>query len=386
MYQYIHVNSYSAQASKKGKSTSTAKTISGEADRDKAYTKHIPQDQVREPTVIYGVSAGEAAKLAESRGAENKVRKDGHILLAGVISVPSDFQRWDEYKQDCVKHLRDSYGDRLKGVVEHTDEEHPHIHFYCVPEKGERFDVLHDGERARNLARAERQPTGTQNEVYKQAMKDFQVDFYEKVSKRYGLSKDGPKRERKPRAVYLAERDAAKYTDIAVDKCKDMLKSAQEQSQTELKAAQKQAQAQLKAAREAGLKQGLNSFAEENKGLINKVTTLSRCVGLNGARELKKMRSELSTLRDESQKKMEAADVQNFEKELQRDDAFQKRLDSKDKQLSLKDKEIQKLLADLSRSEKLAQERGVSLNKVTSELEKWRPRQREIDHEIGMGR
>jgi hypothetical protein len=33
-------------------------------------------------------------------------------------------------------------------VVEHTDEENPHLHFYIVPKIGQKLDELHDGKKA----------------------------------------------------------------------------------------------------------------------------------------------------------------------------------------------------------------------------------------------
>lgn len=371
MYQFIHVNSYSAQASKKSQSTATAKTIAGEADRDKAYTKHIPEDQVKEPTVIYGMAAGDAAKLAEERGKENKVRKDGHILLAGVISVPSDFQRWDEYKRDCVKYLKDTYGDRLAGVVEHTDEDHPHIHFYCVPRIGERFDVLHDGERVRNTARAERQPTGEQNEAYKQAMKNFQMKFHEKVSKKYGLSKDGPKRERKPRSVYLAERQAAGLEAKTVEQCKEALKNRD---------------TMIKRDTEKGYRAGLEKFAKANDSVISKVKTVVGLVNTGFKKEIETAKNETEAMREKARQAIIMTRDQEATKRLELTESYQSQLSYKDTVLSNKDKEIQRLNAALNQSEKALNERGQALQRASAELSRLRPPAPEPERDMGMDR
>jgi hypothetical protein len=38
-----------------------------------------------------------------------------------------------DYKNDSIAYLKNKYGKKLS-VIEHTDEEHPHIHFYCIQE------------------------------------------------------------------------------------------------------------------------------------------------------------------------------------------------------------------------------------------------------------
>ena len=213
MYQFIHISSYSSTGSKKSASTANVTSIVGEAARQAGYVKHL--DEVHEPVNLYGCSPIEAGDAAKAWGKRNKIRKDGHVLLAGVISVPSEFQNWPQYKVDCIDWLQEKYGTRLLSIVEHTDEDHPHLHFYAVPLDGERFDALHEGEKARNALRALKQPTGAQNKAYKEAMKGFQRQFHSDVSENHGLSKDGPKKTRKTRAVYLAEKEATTLVSAA---------------------------------------------------------------------------------------------------------------------------------------------------------------------------
>ena len=47
-----------------------------------------------------------------------------------------------------VEKLAEKYGDKLKSVIEHTDETNPHFHFYIVQDVGEVFDLVHDGKKA----------------------------------------------------------------------------------------------------------------------------------------------------------------------------------------------------------------------------------------------
>src|SRR5690606_38193187 len=93
-------------------------------------------------------SANEWAENSkDSRG--HKLRKDALCLLAGAISLPREQgEDWEKFRDESVEWLKRKYGERLKAVVEHTDETHPHIHFYAVPNAGEKFDVIHDGKRA----------------------------------------------------------------------------------------------------------------------------------------------------------------------------------------------------------------------------------------------
>lgn len=227
MYQFIRVNSYSSSGSKKSASTANVKSIVGEAARLAGYIKHLVQPAT--PTMLFGCSPTAAGDAAEAWGKRNKIRKDGHVLLAGVISVPSEFQHWQQYKADCIDWLQEKYGGRLKSIVEHTDEDHPHLHFYAVPLDGERFDALHQGEKARNELRALKQRTGAQNKAYRKAMKLFQCQFHAEVSVNYGLSKDGPKKTRKTRAVYLSEREAASIVAVAKSTSAEIVSDAETQ-------------------------------------------------------------------------------------------------------------------------------------------------------------
>ncbi|HCI52344.1 MAG TPA: recombinase [Gallionella sp.] len=213
MYQFIHISSYSSQASKKSSSTACVKSIVSEADRKPSYIHHMKE--VDAPVILFGCSPTAAGDLAEAWGKQNKIRKDGHVLLAGVISVNAEFAHWDDYKRDCIEWLQDKYGDQLKSVVEHTDEGHPHMHFFVVPRDGERFDGLHEGEKARNEFRALKQRTTDQNFAYIAAMKTFQTNFHSAVSAGYGLAKNGPKRRRVSRSAYLAEKEAVNIVSAA---------------------------------------------------------------------------------------------------------------------------------------------------------------------------
>ena len=218
-YQFIHIESYARVGSiQKGKSTKWGiQDIANEAMRKEGNCNHVENPQ--EPEIIFGVDAYEAANMAQE-WADNsvdasgrKLRKDGSCLLAGVISFPDgrSEDEWRAFRDDSVDYLKDKYGDSLKSVVEHRDESHLHIHFYAVPEIGQKFDEIHDGKKAIMEAKEENPKIlkGEQNKLYIEAMKDFQKDFYEEVAINHGMTKTGPKRERLTRDEWKERKEYA---------------------------------------------------------------------------------------------------------------------------------------------------------------------------------
>lgn len=215
-------------------------SIVAEAERHPGACPHVATPA--RPHLLYGVSPAEAMKMAETWAAQttdsrgHALRKDGLCLLGGVISMPpgTDEKLWNRYRDASLKWLKKHYGDRLKGVIEHTDEPHPHIHFYAVPRVGERFDVLHDGLRAarlanpdrgkRDLPKAEKQAAKKEALLaYADGMRKYQGIFYEAVSRRFGLTRLGPGRRRLTRAEWKAEQEVAQalaksYADLAKGK------------------------------------------------------------------------------------------------------------------------------------------------------------------------
>lgn len=201
-------------------------TIVGEAERDPAYCPHV--ETPSPPVVVYGVSPAEAAAAAEAWAKEAKdarghtLRKDGHCLLAGTTSVPDDIVgTWENYKKLTVAWLQERYGSRLKSVVEHVDENYRHLHFFVVPLKGERFDAIHEGLRAANEANPDRgnrtlsgkaktEGRKLASAAYDKAMSAYQTSFHDQVTRRFGLTRDGPKRAREPRAVWKARQEHAR--------------------------------------------------------------------------------------------------------------------------------------------------------------------------------
>ena len=183
-YQFLHLESYARHGSKQhGQPRKwSAREIAAEAMREPDACPHVAQPQP--PKVLHGCTPAEAAKLAHdwadsSQDAKGrKLRADGLALAAGVVSLPAEQAKdWPRFREATVAWLREQYGERLRSVVEHTDEAHPHLHFYAVPLPGERFEVLHPGRQAAAKKAQQGAKKGAQNAAYKAAMVGWQDDF-----------------------------------------------------------------------------------------------------------------------------------------------------------------------------------------------------------------
>lgn len=245
-YQFIHIEDYGINISKKRSNNGTSekykketkgRTVSqiiSEAKRDNGFCSHVEKPE--DPIILYGKSLDEVEKLAmeyhsktkiiDKNGKEKKLRSDANVLLAGVISLNREnMEIWEDYKNDSIAYLKNKYGKKLISVIEHTDEEHPHIHFYCIQDIGKKFDLIHDGKKA--LYENKDKKKHDQNIAYLDSMRAFQEDFFKVVSSNYGLSKDGPKRARMSRSDYFKlGREVKLINQVKVKAKKDAYKFA----------------------------------------------------------------------------------------------------------------------------------------------------------------
>lgn len=281
MYQFVHVESYSRtppkSADKTGKAGRSVKWVVDEAIRDPGAIPHVEQPQP--PTYLYGepLEALEAtceawaSTMTDSKG--RKLRKDALCLAAGVVSAPHDIEpeAWASFKADALKWLQDKYGECLRTVIEHTDESHPHLHFYCVAQPGQRFESVHQGKAAAAEAKAEGKPKGQQNQAYKAAMREYQDEFFDLVGMRHGFSRLGPGKRRLTREEWRQEQAQAKALATTIERAEALTEATAIERQaiiTEAKAqAQEVAQAALqhadqveKQARAKGWKAALDAF------------------------------------------------------------------------------------------------------------------------------
>lgn len=251
--QFYHVNTYGRQAGKGKEGKHTIDTIVAEAERKHGNCPHVSNPE--EPFILYGCTPLKAAEEAkewaenskDSRG--HKLRKDAHCLLAGVVSVPGDFKDslWTPYKDQTIHYLVTKYGTRLKSVVEHTDEQFRHIHFYVVPKIGERFEEIHEGIKAQNEANPDRGKKNADkhkvekqidrklgNYAYTAAMRKAQDNFWMNVSSRFGLSRIGPKRKRLTRKEVREQKQRENEISMAYEQV-ERLKSDLNKEFTESK-------------------------------------------------------------------------------------------------------------------------------------------------------
>lgn len=227
-YQFIHLNSYSnanpktrlknGQIATTGIRQSSASDILSEASRDPGFHSHV--DIPLPPKWHFGdVEAIELARDAwfsgttrESKKGPRAIRSDSPWLAAGVISLPNDrINDWAVFRDYVIQDLHAKHGNRLRAVVEHLDETHPHLHFYLVPEPGSDFGTVHPGYAAKQEARK----AGVKNTAiaYKAAMKKFQDDFHLDVGRPFGLARTGPKRLRETTAVWKIRQLEAKVLE-----------------------------------------------------------------------------------------------------------------------------------------------------------------------------
>jgi hypothetical protein len=193
------------------------------ADRKKHFP-HVIEPQA--PTIAYGCNPLEVEGLAkrwittvkQSNG--KKMRPDTPSMVAGVISWPPhrSAEEFSDFLAYGVEKLKEIYGQRLRSVVAHYDEITEgqgalHYHFFVIPLDGEDFGVIDNayaadkGERKRANGTdddrkkkvdkyGKKYATGARKAIGAQALVDWQDMIHEKISKKFGLLRTGPRRER----------------------------------------------------------------------------------------------------------------------------------------------------------------------------------------------
>lgn len=362
--QFIHVEDYSKKGF--GKTTgkyktevkqSTIKGVCNEANRVKTFCKHVPAP--KPPILLYGVNLEEVEKLTEDyykntkaklkNGKTRALRTDSDALLAGVVSVPQNFEDWDKYKLDTVNFLKAKYGHKLKSVVEHTDEPNPHLHFYVVQDPGMDFILVHDGKKA--VLESGEKDKKKQMNIYKKAMAKFNNDFYTAVSSKYNLQRKS--QTARPRLAGTTEeyKQAIKQLEQLKEKNENLAK-------------------RVKKAKEQGYMAGLKEF--EQKNIITKFNVLN----INKNEKLNSLEKELeyNKIRKElyKSKYKKAKESLTYIKELQKNDAelaikYRKKIDKQKEELELKEKE--KLEIELE-NEKLKKKNNY-LNNMLNAVQKF---------------
>ena len=192
MYQFVHIETFARVASRKERPTKKKKDgpsgavtsstdpkgmdryttadgvkrgdkgnvsdVISEALRDDGNCRHVDDPQA--PTFLIGDADTVRALAVEidekcervkaSKG--RAVRKDAHVLLAGVASFPESLQKaepetYARWELLTLAWLQGKYGDNLRAVLRHDDETYPHLHFFVLSRDPMAYDAkaLHDG-------------------------------------------------------------------------------------------------------------------------------------------------------------------------------------------------------------------------------------------------
>lgn len=227
-FQFAHVDSFAMKAAKRKTGGHSVRSIVAEAQREPGACDHV--NDPLPPTLLYGAPVSElegicseyVATMKDAQG--RKVRADGLCLMAGVVSCPpgAEAGAWESIRGDSIGWLKERYGERLRSVIEHKDEEHPHIHWYVIPLPGERFDAVHEGKRAAAEVKASGFAKGDQNTAYKAAMRSWQDSYFDTVGLKNGLTRIGPGRRRLSRYEWKQEQHAVELVAAKMTKVVDL--------------------------------------------------------------------------------------------------------------------------------------------------------------------
>jgi hypothetical protein len=219
--QFQHLSLLGREPPKGAEHWETVDGMIGEVTRTKGCHPHI--QHTAEPKLLFGRNpfeiAAEATILSlrakDSRG--RRLRRDGKVLVSGVVTYPiprvdleqSAVERdiYESWKTETLAWLLERSGIVIECVIEHSDEEYMHIHYFALPtltaDLRLNFDAVHPGRRARDAAAKK---TGIQRAAvqaaYQCAMIDWHNSFFNEVSVRFGHERFGPKRRRIARDRY----------------------------------------------------------------------------------------------------------------------------------------------------------------------------------------
>jgi len=253
-YQFIHAETYSR---KKTDKKFSVKEIIGEASRKEGDCPHVPEPHP--PNLVYGIGLDELeslhdsmcdnAKMTNNKGQSRSIRKDQQTLGTVVLSFPSIAekedpkaynQNYENWKKLSVDWLKEKYGDELKTVIEHTDESHPHLHAYLIPDdlKSDKYNIgrraktdFLKSDESKKLEPKEANKVGDRK--YKEAWREWQDSYYEKVAIPCGLSRIGPGKRRLSRDAWQKENQQAQSLKRAISQKNSFVSKTKEQAKSE---------------------------------------------------------------------------------------------------------------------------------------------------------
>lgn len=293
MYQFIHIETYALKASTKQRPVKPPKDGKAPINPPKVKNKYsagqIIDEVLREPDAVPHVANPEkpnfvlgseeelrtliprieaAAASYKNPKDGRKLRSDAHVLLAGVASYPrkdaeDNPQGYEKWRAKTVDFLREKYGDKLVSVVEHQDESHPHLHFYCVDFENLNAKMLHDGHRAAAQLPQHSKEAGL---AFKGAMREYQNNYYQNVGAQVGLTRIGPGRKRATRQEWNAQKAEAKELAKAYEATSEIVNEASLQAQSIVADAQQERIKLEQARRDFEVEQA--TFYEKRRELI----------------------------------------------------------------------------------------------------------------------
>lgn len=237
--QFFHLQSYSRKPNKAGQNV---EQVLAEAARIPEFSGHV--ENPKPPNIIFGMPPAEVERrheemvaqghvdvtLADGSTARRGIRKDRHTLMTAVASYPllseqvaegsESHEAYQEWVALNVRLLQAMFGDRLVSVIEHVDEEHPHIHAFILPLGDQSCSARHlnPAWQAKEESEALAKDSGHSpkaavklgNAAYKAKAREIQDEYYQHVGLPAGLTRTGPKRERLSRAQWKARKAAAR--------------------------------------------------------------------------------------------------------------------------------------------------------------------------------
>jgi prefoldin subunit 5 len=381
MHQFIHINSYSLTTPKKAKEGGhSVRSIVGEANREPGNHPHV-KDPLP-PVLLHGKplelleSTCEtwASSMTDAKG--RKLRKDALCLVAGVVSAPAEIgEGWQAFRDDSVAWLRKKYGDQLQTVVEHVDEDQPHLHFYVTPAPGQRFDTIHEGRAASDAIKGTK-VKASKEIAYNAAMTRFQDDFGAAVAQRHGMDRLGPGAPRVSRAEAVKRKETRK--ELGAQLVREV-KAAVEKGERRGFAQGKAAGVVVGEAQ--GIEQAKAEF--EKKSLFAKLTDFVKGLTRENEDLHKKLKTSESTLESLSSKfdKLKATATGYFN-QLKKVLPELEDLRSKKLQFEYESKRVRQLSVDLEKTTGELSNANNRIGRLEFKLGEYQEREAEADRKV----
>lgn len=233
--QFIHLETYARKPDKQGRSVAF---VLAEAAREPWACYHVVQP--RPPTILHGLHPAEVRSRHDQRAASVRIqtstglralRQDQHTLLTVVASFHRKGRDYEGWERDTLKWLQVRYGSQLTSVIRHTDESHPHLHAYVLPDDpAMRARRLHPGALAKDTALQNGATNRAGDAAYRAAMSDLQDTYWLEVCAALGIRRFGFSRRRMTRAEWHKEkivRECSKAADVKLGEDMQKIKAAE---------------------------------------------------------------------------------------------------------------------------------------------------------------